>query len=206
MKKTLHLVLISTLAIGAFGCTTAEPALTPEAKTVAPVVAKLVLPSGTQFKVSLIDALDSDTNSTGDSFMASLTETIVVDGKTALPKGTLIRGRVVDVEKSGKVKGLASIHLALIEITQGSKRIAITTDTYGATAAPTKARDGAIIAGGAGIGAAIGAIAGGKKGTAIGAIAGGGAGTGVVLATKGKDIHYGPETLLNFTLTNSIQL
>ena len=46
------------MAIGAFGCTTAETA-TPEAKTVAPVVAKLVLPSGTQFKVSLIDALDS---------------------------------------------------------------------------------------------------------------------------------------------------
>jgi len=33
------------------------------------------------------------------------------------------------------------------------------------------------------------AIAGGKKGAAIGAVTGGGAGTGVVLATKGKEIH-----------------
>jgi hypothetical protein len=27
-----------------------------------------------------------------------------------------------------------------------------------------------------------------------------------VLATKGKEIHYGPETRLNFTLANSVEL
>jgi hypothetical protein len=32
------------------------------------------------------------------------------------------------------------------------------------------------------------------------------AGTGVVLATKGKEIHYGPETRLNFSLANSVQM
>lgn len=68
------------------------------------------------------------------------------------------------------------------------------------------ARVTAADAGGAGVGAAIGAIAGGKKGAAIGAATGGGAGTGVVLATKGQEIHYGPETRLNFTLTNSVKL
>jgi hypothetical protein len=29
---------------------------------------------------------------------------------------------------------------------------------------------------------------------------------GVVLATKGKEIHCGPETCLNFTLANSVQM
>jgi hypothetical protein len=75
-----------------------------------------------------------------------------------------------------------------------------------AQAEPTKARDAGIVAGGAGVGAVIGAIAGGKKGAGIGAIVGGGGGTGVVLATKGNEIHYGPETHLNFTLTNSVEL
>jgi hypothetical protein len=37
-------------------------------------------------------------------------------------------------------------------------------------------------------------------------LVGGGGGTGVVLATKGHEIHYGPETHLNFTLTNSVEL
>ena len=84
--------------------------------------------------------------------------------------------------------------------------IAITTDTFGATAESSRTRDGEVIAGGAGVGAVIGAIAGGKKGAAIGAITGGGAGTGVVLSTKGKQIHYGSETRLNFTLANSVQM
>ena len=68
------------------------------------------------------------------------------------------------------------------------------------------ARDAAIIGGGAGVGAAIGAIAGGGKGAAIGAAVGGGAGTGTVLATKGKEIHYSPETRIPFTLTTSIEI
>jgi hypothetical protein len=52
----------------------------------------------------------------------------------------------------------------------------------------------------------IGAIAGGKKGAGIGALTGGGAGTGVVLATKGNEIRYAPETRLSFTLANSVQM
>jgi len=130
----------------------------------------------------------------------------VIDGTTVLQKGTKVRGRVVGVEDSGRVKGLASIQLELTDIMQGDRMIAITTDTFGATADSSKTRDGEIIAGGAGIGAAVGAIAGGKKGAAIGAVTGGGAGTGVVLATKGKEIHYGPETRISFTLAKSVQM
>ena len=55
-------------------------------------------------------------------------------------------------------------------------------------------------------GAVISAMAGGGKGAGIGALAGGGGGTGVVLATNGKEIHFGPETRLNVTLANSVQM
>src|SRR6266581_1444854 len=101
---------------------------------------------------------------------------------------------------------MASIRLALTDIMQGTKTIAITTDTFAATAESSTTRDAEVIAGGAGIGAVIGAIAGGKKGAAIGAATGGGAGTGVVLATKGKEIRYASETRLSFTLANSVQM
>jgi hypothetical protein len=172
----------------------------------APVGRRIVIPAGTLLKVALLDPVDSNTSSAGDPFLANLSEDVTRDGVMLLQKGTQVRGRVVDAEGSGRVKGLASIHLKLTEIIQGDRTIAITTDTYAATADSQQGRDAGVIAGGAGVGAVIGAIAGGKKGAAIGAATGGGAGTGVVLATKGKEIHYGPETRLNFTLTNSVQL
>ena len=52
----------------------------------------------------------------------------------------------------------------------------------------------------AGIGAAIGAIAGGRKGAGIGAAAGGAAGTGTVLASRGKPVEFPPESRLTFRL------
>ena len=223
MKTLVGLCLASTLLAAAVGCSgsssadstetrgdaTTTPA--PKARPVAAVaavaaVAKIVIPSGTILRLSLIDALDSDKSQAGDRFAGNLSEDLVVNGSTLLPRGTLLHGRVIDAVGSGKVKGLASIRLELTEIVQNKKTVPITTDTFGAQAEPTKARDAGIVAGGAGVGAAIGAIAGGKKGAGIGAIVGGGGGTGVVLATKGHEIHYGPETHLNFTLTNSVEL
>ena len=177
---------------------------TPAAR--AAVTEKRTIPSGTVLTVLLIDGLGTDTNSTGDRFLASLAEPLVVNGSTLLAKGTKMRGHVIDVEDSGRVKGMASIRLALTDIMQGNRMIAITTDTFSATAESTTKRDAAIVAGGAGVGAVIGAVAGGKKGAGIGAISGGGAGTGVVLATKGKEIRYAPETRLSFTLANSVQM
>jgi hypothetical protein len=182
-------------------------AANPTAKgTFNPSKARVVIPSGTVLKVSLIDPVNSDTSSPGDRFMASLAESVVINGATLLQKGTKVRGRVIDAEGSGRVKGRAAIRLALTDIMQDDKTVAIRTETFAATADSSQTRDAEVIAGGAGVGAVVGAIAGGKKGAAIGAATGGGAGTGVVLATKGKEIHYGPETRLNFTLANSVEL
>jgi hypothetical protein len=168
---------------------------------------KVTIPAGTRIHVALIDGVSSNQSSSGDEFMASLTQPVVVNGKTVLSKGTKVRGRVVDVNESGRVKGRASIQLKLTDIVRDNGRdLAIATKTFSAVAEATKKRDAAIIGGGAGIGAAIGAITGGGKGAAVGAAVGGGAGTGTVLATKGKEIHYPPETHLTFTLVDSVEI
>ncbi len=92
----------------------------------------ILIPSGTVLKVSLIEGVDSAASSGGDRFLASLSESVVVNGATVLEKGTTLRGRVVDVEGAGRVTGQASIRLALTDIVQGARLVAITTDAVGA--------------------------------------------------------------------------
>ena len=209
MKTVVSLCVASALLAAAFGCSESSSAKTEPTGTTSPVktvAARIVLPSGTVLRLALNDTLDTKQTSAGDHFTGNLADALVVNGTTLLPEGTLFHGRVIDAQGSGKVKGRASIRLELTDLVQNNRTVAITTDTFSATADPTHGRDAGIVAGGAGVGAVIGAIAGGKKGAGIGAITGGGAGTGVVLATKGNEIHYGPETHLNFTLTNSVKL
>jgi hypothetical protein len=167
---------------------------------------KTTIPAGTKLSVALLDGVSSDKSQAGDPFMASLTQPVIVNGKTVLAKGTKVRGRVVDATESGRVKGLASLELMLTEIVRNNKAIEISTKPYTAVAKKSTKRDAAVVGGAAGIGAAIGAIAGGGKGAAIGAAAGGGAGTGTVLATKGNEVRFGPEQLLSFTLTAPLEI
>jgi hypothetical protein len=213
MRRVLSLMFIAVLVGGAAGCSNNPSETSADSTksggwfdTLKPEP-KVTIPSGTRLRVALIDGVSTTKNSPADRFMASLAEPIIIDGKMVLEKGTKVRGRVLDVKESGRVKGRASIQLALNEIVLDSgKSVAISTRPFIAVAEATKKRDAAIIGGGAGLGAAIGAIAGGGKGAAVGAAIGGGAGTGTVLATKGKEIHYGPETRLSFTLSSPIEI
>ena len=183
-----------------------KPEPKAEPKSQPKMESKTIVPAGTKLRVALLDAVSSDKNRAGDQFLASLTEPVIIEGKTILAKGTKVRGRVVDAKESGRVKGRATLELKLTEIVRDGKSVNISTKPYTAVAEPTKKRDAAIVGGGAGVGAVIGAIAGGGKGAAIGAAVGGGAGTGTVLATKGKEIHFAPEHLLSFTLASSTEI
>src|SRR5262247_2763397 len=229
MRSACYVIIVAALVMGVVACSketstnadSLQPRSAAEALPEAPVADKvnpepksdlkprpapINIAAGTKLRVALIDPVSSDKSHAGDQFMASLTEPVIVDGKTVFAKGTKVRGRVVDAKDSGRVKGRASLELTLTQIVRdGHKTINISTKPYSEVAESTKKRDAAVIAGGAGLGAAIGAIAGGGKGAAIGAGVGGGAGTGTVLATKGKEIRFAPEHPLSFTLAGAIE-
>jgi hypothetical protein len=212
MKRSLYAILVAALVMSAVACgkgpeiTSADSTSKAAADDVRPGP-KITILAGTKLRVELLNSVSSNKSRSGDQFMASLAEPVVVDGITALPKGTRVRGRVIDAKESGRVKGRASIELMLTEIMPDiGKAVSISTKPYRQVAESTKKRDAAIIGGGAGVGALIGAIAGGGKGAAIGAAVGGGAGTGTVLATRGKEIHLAPETRLVFTLASPIEI
>lgn len=167
----------------------------------------VTLPEGTILEARLVQTLSTATHEVDSTFEATLAEPLIVDGETVAPAGTRLWGKVVESDKGGRVEGRAHLGVLLTEMeTAGDKRIGITTDTLRRNAPATKREDAEKIGIGAGIGAAIGAIAGGGKGAAIGAAAGGGAGTGAVLATRGDAAVLPSETLLQFTLRHSVSL
>jgi hypothetical protein len=73
----------------------------------------VTVPKGTTISAKIDQALASNKNHAGDSFAAILSSSIKVDGKTVIPKGTHITGRVVTANKKGPelTVALASVDL-----------------------------------------------------------------------------------------------
>lgn len=195
------------------------PAPAPVPQQAAPVAAsrpapppppppmQVTLKEGSVIAVRLGETLNSEKNQVGDSFSATLSEPIVIDGLVIAERGARVSGKVVDADRAGRVKGVAALQLALTEVTTAdNQRVPIVTDAFLKKGPDTTKSDVAKVGIAAGIGAAIGAIAGGGKGAAIGAGAGGAAGTGGVLATRGKPAILPAETLVRFRVTQAVTI
>ena len=170
-----------------------------DADTPAASSGSLGIPRNTILALELLTPLSTDASQRGDRLQARVFE-------PSQFAGYIVEGRVAQVKRPGKVKGIAELQLAfdqirtpdnrsatlhaeLIEISQvGSEDQQV--DSEGGVKGQDSTKDDAAKVGAAsGIGAIIGAIAGGGKGAAIGAIIGGGAGTAGVMTQRGKDIR-----------------
>src|SRR5213075_725999 len=123
---------------------------------------------------------------------ATLRSPVTVNGSEAIPAGSEVSGVVTEAQGSGRVKGRASVGFRFNSLRANGESYNIQTSTISEVARATKKKDAEKIGIGAGAGAALGAILGGGGGAAKGAAIGGAGGTGVVLATKGNEIHLGP--------------
>ena len=177
------------------GSTQAREASKPRFET-------LVIPAGTHIVASLETRLSTETNHTGDPFVATTTEPVVINEKTIAPSGTKIRGSLRDVQASGRVKGRARMTLAYDEIVDSAGNAhAISAQPLTLQAASETHGDVEKIAAGGILGAVIGGIAGGGKGAAIGAGAGAGAGTVLMLVTEGDEVVLSPGQKLAVHMT-----
>jgi hypothetical protein len=178
----------------------APAASVPSTPPPPPPPQKVTIPSGTTLAVRLVDTIDSETATQGQTFHATLDSPLAVEGDTVIPSGYDVEGHIVSVQSAGKFAGQSLLVLQLDRISSGGKNYGIQTDQYSRRGSSRGKNTAAKVGTGAGIGAIIGAIAGGGKGAAIGAAAGGGLGGGVQAATKGQQIKLPSETVLNFTL------
>ena len=67
------------------------------------------LPTGTAVKMKLETTLTTFSNRAGDSFSARVTEAVVVGGKTVIPVGATVQGRVTKTSEPRRIVGKPTI-------------------------------------------------------------------------------------------------
>jgi hypothetical protein len=164
----------------------------------------VVIPAGTVITVRLGEAVGSKTSTSGDSFSAEVAEPVEVAGRVVLPSGAPASGHVVEAVPEGRFKGGARLRLALDSITANGTKYEIETNALRRSLKGKGERTAAMIGGGAGGGALIGALAGGGKGALIGGLVGAGAGTAGAAYTGNRNIVLPAESALSFKLVQSI--
>ena len=164
------------------------------------------LRAGTRLVVRMIDAVDSEHASLGQTFRGSMEEPVFLNGQPVIPRGADVMLRLVDAKESGKLAGRSTLTLSLQSVLVNGRMMDVNTQSFTVASSSRGARTAKMGLGGAGVGAAIGAIAGGGKGAAIGAGAGGAAGVGVEVLTRGQRVRIPSETRLSFTLDTSVRM
>lgn len=157
---------------------------------------EFVVPNGTMVTAILENDIVTDVSQNNDRFE------MVVQSPNEF-RGAIIEGYLSGISRSGKVSGRSQITFNFERITLRDGRIydfagylqgvvdengePVKVDTEGTAKGDSQTKETVKRGGiGAGIGAIIGAIAGGGKGAAIGAVIGGTAGAGSVIV-QGKD-------------------
>jgi hypothetical protein len=179
----------------------------PDPKAEARVPHTVTLAAGTWLPVRIGETLSSTRNQPGDTFLATLTQPLVIDGFIIAVRGARVEGRVVDASQAARVQGSSHLGISIVWLaTADGQNIRIRTEPYVKDGTSSTGTNAAKIGGGAAIGAIIGAIAGGGKGAAIGAGAGGAVGAGDVLLTRGKPAEIPVETRVSFKVQDSVTI
>jgi len=177
-----------------------------ESNEVAESSSSVTIPAGTRISVRTIDSIDSTKNRVGYRFQASLEEPLSVDGNVVVPKGADLYGRLDGAKETGTFTGRSELKLELTGIVVRGQTVPLVTGEYEVSGKSKGESTAKRTIGGAAIGTLIGALAGGGKGAAIGAGTGAGVGAASEIITKGDQVKIPSETLLDFTLQQSVTI
>lgn len=160
----------------------------------------ITLPESTAIHVTLNNAVGSDRSQPGDHFEATLSQPVVLAGRTVIPEGSRANGVVVDSRRSGRLVGHSHLQIALESVEVGGSTYEIRTATETKIGKRHGRHNFALIGGGAGTGLLIGALAAGGGGALLGGPIGAGVGTVAAVVTLRRDIRLPAETQVTFEL------
>jgi len=164
----------------------------------------VTIPPGTRIRVRLGKSLDTRHSYPGERFVAYLDGPITSGDRVVVPKGTIFEGHIIEARNSGRLKGRAFLGVTLDSFRLRGATYPIATDADVRSSKSHKRRNLAIIGGGSGAGAAIGAVAGGGVGALIGAGAGAAAGATGAFITGRKNVRLPVETPLVFSVHSAV--
>jgi hypothetical protein len=159
----------------------------------------ITIPAGTPLTVKLENTLTSFSSRQGDPFQGRIVNPVIVDGKTAIPAGATVQGRVTKVAEPRRLAGKPTIAIfPEAIILPNGERLTLNANLVDTSAGKGTdvneegqfkgqghtSRDLWEIGGGTGAGMLIGGLAGGGKGLLIGGAIGAGATVGHWLSKR----------------------
>lgn len=166
----------------------------------------VVVPSGSMIRVRINQGMDSKHTAPGTVFDGIVLNDVVAGNQVAIPRGTMVQGRVVDVHNAGAFKGKGALVLQLTQISLGGQTYPIVSDEWTHEGADKTSQTVGNTVGLGAMGALIGAVAGGGPGALVGAGVGSAAGLGASAASGRGEAMLPPEAILTFHLAQQTPL
>jgi hypothetical protein len=161
------------------------------------------IPAGTEIDVRLQNSLNSGTAQVEDRFEATTLVDLVMNGRTVIPAGSLMRGVITAVEPGTRTNRTARMTVSFDQVTVNGR-------SYPMRGTVTQALEGEGIRGevgrtgaGAAVGGLLGAVLGGVKGAVLGAVIGAG---GTIAATEGKEVELAQGTVLRVRIDQPLSI
>ena len=171
--------------------------------TASSTVGGVEVPSGTEMDVRLTNALNSGTAQVEDRFEGTTLVDVIMNGRTVIPAGSVMRGVVTSVEPATRTNRTAKMTVSFDQVTVNGRAYPMRgTVTQAIQGEGIKGETGRI-ATGAGAGAILGGILGGVKGAVLGAVIGGG---GITAATEGKELDLPQGSVLRVRLDSPLSI
>ncbi len=188
-----------------------------------------VVPVGTKIPIIMDTAIDSDTSQEGDEFTARTSEDLSIDGSTLIPAGSVIKGRIAQLNAPKHMSRSGSVALKFDTVTTPDDRQIPLVATLVARGGVVHARRGlkdiafdtGTVALPMAVGLGIGALAAGSSnssssssssgmgragGALIGAGVGAAVGIAILLAKKGKRVDVRPGDELKIELAEELDV
>jgi hypothetical protein len=161
------------------------------------------VPAGTELDVRLGQNLNSGTAQVEDRFEATTLVDMNVNGRTAIPAGSVMRGVVTAVEPATRTNRTARMTVSFDQVTVNGRAYPIRGTVTQAIEGEGIRGETARIGTGAGVGAILGGILGGFKGALAGILIGAG---GTIAATEGKEVELPQGSVLRVRIDSPVQI